>query len=276
MAGDRCVLVTNGNLLSLLSLSGFLRERGELIQKVFVTRKLPSQRSNVTGLLKMLRRTGWPYAYFKVWINAIVPARFRRLGLPGSVGDYLDVLGLPTPVEAVESVNTRRVISEVLDLAPELLLSCSATERFNQELLDAPTRGAVNVHFGALPAYAGLSPYFWHLANREREFGVTLHRMDLRLDAGPIIDQVHGDLSSSRSALDLALRMTDCAGPMLQRFFEGTTTLASVRPQDLSKRSYFGHPTRRQMRDFHRAGLVMKDRASAGLLRARVAALVSA
>ena len=41
--GDRCVLVTNGNLTSMIALSGWLKSHGSKILKIYVTYKLPSR-----------------------------------------------------------------------------------------------------------------------------------------------------------------------------------------------------------------------------------------
>lgn len=270
----RCVLITNGNLLSMISLGDWLRVHGARIAKVYVTHKLPSQKSNVAGVWSMWRQSGWDYTYFKIWMNILAPRRLRAAGLPASVADYLRRCGLATPVQPVDSVNTPEVVEEVRGLQPELIVSFSATQRFRQPLIDAASQGALNTHFGALPAYAGLSPYYWHLHNREARFGVTLHRITLKLDAGPIIEQAAGDMSALRSALEVALAMAACVSPMLNRFFDGATTFADGCEQDLSKRSYFGHPTRAQTRAFHSHGFSMLSAAGKRELRRRVDTLM--
>ncbi|MCG3127744.1 MAG: Bifunctional polymyxin resistance protein ArnA [Phycisphaerae bacterium] len=271
----RCVLITNGNLLSMISLGGWMRAHGDQIAKVYVTHKLPSQKSNVAGVWSMWRQSGWDYTYFKIWMNIVAPRRLRAAGLPVSVADYLRRRGLPAPVQPVDSVNTPAVVDEVRALRPDLIVSFSATQRFRQPLIDAAAQGAINTHFGALPAYAGLSPYYWHLHNREPRFGVTLHRITLKLDAGPIIEQTTGDMSGWRSALDVALAMASCVSPMLNRFFDGATSFADGREQDLARRSYFGHPTRAETRAFHAHGFSMLSPAAKSELRRRVEALAA-
>lgn len=257
----------------MLSLGDWIRGHERSIMKVYVTTKLPSHRSNVAGLVKMLERSGVSYTYFKLWINVLARRWLRRQGLPGSVEDYLSLCGLKIPLQSTDSVNRPEVVKEVAELAPAFLVSFSATELFRSPLLEAASRGAINMHWGALPAYAGLSPYFWHLHHKERKFGVTLHQIDLAVDAGPVIDQVFQDMSDARTALEVALRMTDCVSEMLCRFFTGPASLANLRYQDLSERTYFGHPTRAQLREFHSKGFSMIDRKSREMLRDRIRAL---
>jgi methionyl-tRNA formyltransferase len=256
---DRVVLITNGNLPSMLALAGWLRAHGHSLVKVYVTYRLPSSKGNISGGLSMLRHSGWDYTWLKVWVNRIAPMRLRRAGLPASVSDYLGALGLSVPVEAVDSVKTPEVLAEVFDLAPELLVSFSATQRFSDELIGIPSVGAINVHYGALPRYAGLSPYYWHLHNEEPEFGVTLHRIESELDAGGIIEQSIRPVGDQKTCLGLMLDMAGQVSPLLNRFHAGETRLDNVTGQDLSQRSYFRHPDRAQVADFKRRGYRMMD-----------------
>lgn len=269
----RTVLITNGNLLSMLSLGDWLRAYGRSLSAIYVTKNLPSQKSNVAGVLRLLRRSGWDYTYFKLWVNVIAPPRLRREGLPASVADFVARCGFDVPVRPVVNVNADATVEEIDRLAPEYLISFSATQRFRRPLIETARRAAINTHWAALPAYAGLSPYFWYLRNGEPRFGVTLHRIDLKLDAGPIIDQVFGDMSDARTVMDVVLRMADCVSPMLRRFFDGGADLAHLRPQDPAGRSYFGHPGREDMRELRRGGARMMTRGSQRRLMDRVEAL---
>ncbi len=256
------VLITNGNTFSMLALSGWLSEYATGLRKVYVTYKLPSTRGNLRGVLDMWRKSGGAYTYLKIWANKLFPRTLRHEGLPANVEEYLRRLGCSAPVEPVESVNTPAVVAEVASLQPDYLVSFSATQRFHPPLIETPRIAAVNTHYGALPAYAGLSPYYWHLHNREEQFGVTLHQIVPRLDAGPIIEQTLGSMNGATTALELMLRMAACVSPMLVRLFAGDTCVADARPQPPTGRSYFRHPTREQVREFRANGLRMLDSAS--------------
>lgn len=52
---------------------------------------------------------------------------------------------------------------------------------------DAPRLGSINLHSGKTPEYRGGPPLFWELYNGETEFGITIHKVSAKLDAGPII-----------------------------------------------------------------------------------------
>lgn len=270
----RCVLITNGNPLSMLSLGGWIRRFGSHIAKIYVTRKLPSQRSNVLGVLRMLRTSGWAYTDSKLWMNVILPRRLRRERLPGSVEEFVRHCGLSIETQGVDNVNEPAMINEIRSLRPSFLVSQSATQRFDRDLFDTPTSAAINVHWGMLPAYAGLSPYFWHLYNQEPAFGVTLHRIEEKLDAGAIIKQESRNIGDTQTVLEVAVRMAETVSPLLCWFFDDPSAMTRLRKQDPSGRTYYRHPTRGQMRTFHRNGFRMLDRASKQLFVDRVRAIV--
>lgn len=58
-----------------------------------------------------------------------------------------------------------------------------------EHILDAPTHGVLNVHTSLLPKYRGASPIQSALINGEAETGVTIMKMDVGLDTGPILLQ---------------------------------------------------------------------------------------
>ena len=254
--------------MSMLALADWLSVYGENIKKIYVTERLPSAKSNLQGVAEMLMGSGIGYSYLKVWTNRLLPLQLKLMGLPAGVGDLMSRLGFASDVEAVQSVNSEPVLNEISRLNIDYLVSFSATQRFSDELINSVRVAALNVHYGALPAYAGLSPYFWHLHNNGSEFGVTLHRIISKLDAGPIIEQTRDVVGDTKSALGLALRMASHVSPLLCRFYEGHTTLESATPQPSTGRTYFRHPSLEQVRRFKRSGYVFLDRASKQAVRA--------
>jgi len=56
-----------------------------------------------------------------------------------------------------------------------------------QEILDIPKYGVVNVHGSTLPKYRGASPIAAAILNGDGQTGVTIMRMELAMDTGPVI-----------------------------------------------------------------------------------------
>ena len=49
--------------------------------------------------------------------------------------------------------------------------------------------GIINLHPSLLPKYRGANPIFWAIRNGEKEFGITVHYLNEKIDAGDIIMQ---------------------------------------------------------------------------------------
>ena len=56
-----------------------------------------------------------------------------------------------------------------------------------QEILDIPKLGVVNVHGSILPKYRGASPIAAAILNGDTATGVTIMKMELAMDTGPVI-----------------------------------------------------------------------------------------
>ena len=128
--GSKCVLVTNGNLPSMLALADWLRLYGHQLEKIYVTYRLPSSKSNVSGALAILRNSGASYLGLKLLLNKVIPLSLKFRGLPYSVESFVEMLGLDIPVEPVGSVKTREFLANLKSFEPRSLVSFSATQRF--------------------------------------------------------------------------------------------------------------------------------------------------
>ena len=69
--------------------------------------------------------------------------------------------------------------------------------RHPEELIIIPREGAVNIHASLLPKYRGASPIHHAILNGEDETGVTIFRLQKKVDAGDILLQKHFKLNST-------------------------------------------------------------------------------
>src|SRR6266566_3524622 len=83
------------------------------------------------------------------------------------------------------------------------------------ELLRAPRRGGINVHFSLLPKYRGAAPVNWAIVNGEEETGVTTMRIVEELDAGPILRQCATQIGESETAPELMKRLAETGADLL-------------------------------------------------------------
>ncbi len=77
----------------------------------------------------------------------------------------------------------------IIDLNPDLIITCAYGQIIPKELLNAPKMGCYNVHASLLPKYRGGAPIHKALINGETETGITIMYMEEGMDTGDIISQ---------------------------------------------------------------------------------------
>ncbi len=84
-----------------------------------------------------------------------------------------------------------------------------------REVLDAPRLGSVNVHASLLPELRGAAPIAWAIHRGCDVTGITIMRMEERLDAGPILLQVAEPIGEQETAAELTARLSEIGAEAL-------------------------------------------------------------
>ncbi|MDR2826417.1 MAG: methionyl-tRNA formyltransferase [Deltaproteobacteria bacterium] len=82
-------------------------------------------------------------------------------------------------------------------------------------LLDMPPLGTINVHASLLPAYRGAAPIQRAVINGEQRTGVTIMRVEPKLDSGPILLQGTADIGPDQTAGELHDELAQLGGTLL-------------------------------------------------------------
>ncbi len=77
----------------------------------------------------------------------------------------------------------------ILELKPDIIITCAYGQIIPKEVLDIPKYGCINVHASLLPKYRGGAPIHHAIMNGENETGVTIMHMNEGMDTGDIIAQ---------------------------------------------------------------------------------------
>jgi methionyl-tRNA formyltransferase len=138
-------------------------------------------------------------------------------------------------------INLPENIELVRGIAPDFILSFYYRNMIKQEVLDIPSKGALNLHGSFLPKYRGRVPVNWAVINGETETGATLHYMVEKPDAGDMVDQEKVTIDFTDTAHDVFSKVTDAAVKVISRAWpllrDGS---APHIPMDLKAGSYCG------------------------------------
>jgi methionyl-tRNA formyltransferase len=108
-----------------------------------------------------------------------------------------------------------------------------------QTLLDIPPMGLINVHASLLPRWRGAAPIHRAVLAGDALTGVTIMRVVLALDAGPMIATVETEISATDTSETLELRLADAGAALLVETL-GRMAVGPVPeiPQDESRVTY--------------------------------------
>lgn len=139
------------------------------------------------------------------------------------------------------SINDPENIERVRKSAPDFILSFYYRNMIKPEVLEIPSKGALNLHGSYLPKYRGRVPVNWAVINGETETGATLHYMVAKPDAGDIVDQEKVPIEFTDTAQDVFGKVNEAAVTVISRAWPKLVVGTAARiPMDLKAGSYFG------------------------------------
>lgn len=98
-----------------------------------------------------------------------------------------------------------------------------------EELINTPKFGSINVHYSLLPKYRGASPVESAILNGDTETGVTIQKIQFKMDSGPIIVQETTNIAPTEKAQELRERLIELGGNLLVKiipdYIEGKLNL---------------------------------------------------
>lgn len=141
-------------------------------------------------------------------------------------------LGLNLPVHQPEKL-TDDVRAQLAGYGADVALVMAYGHILRDEFIATPRLGTLNLHTSLLPKYRGASPIQTAIVSGERETGVTLMRIVLELDAGPVADVERTPISALDTAQDIEAKLAAACVPLvarsLPRLADGTLKFT---PQD--------------------------------------------
>ncbi len=141
-----------------------------------------------------------------------------RAGIGGGVRALARKMGLRCwPAELVRDPAFAETVAS---LRVDLLLNVHSLYIVRPEILSATRLGGFNMHPGPLPELAGLNAPSWALYRGAASHGVTIHRMEREIDAGPIAYRSTFEIGEAETALTLMAKCVKHGLPLVLRLVE--------------------------------------------------------
>ena len=104
---------------------------------------------------------------------------------PTAVKSKAEELGIE--IFQPDKVNTKEAIEFLGKFNADLFIVVSFGQILSKEVLSLPRLYCLNIHASLLPKYRGAAPINWAIANGGKETGVTIMKMNEKMDEGDIL-----------------------------------------------------------------------------------------
>lgn len=142
-------------------------------------------------------------------------------------------------VHQPEKLNDGTFEAWLKDKDPDLCVVAAYGRLLKQPILDVPRMGFLNIHPSLLPKYRGPSPIQTAILNGDTKTGVTIMKVTLEMDAGPIMLQAEAPIHPEDTSLSLTNRLAQLGATLLDKALTLLETgEASFTPQDDSQATY--------------------------------------
>lgn len=166
----------------------------------------------------------------------------KKILTPSPVKEYGQTNNIP--VFTFQQFNTETA-TQLIVLQPDLFVVAAYGRIIPLSIINIPKYGAVNIHPSLLPKYRGPSPIQSALLNGDGKTGVTLIKIDEKMDHGPVLIQWAIDLTPTDTFANLHASMFEEAAERLsQAITDYTTGKIQPKPQDDAKATFCSLITR--------------------------------
>ncbi len=143
------------------------------------------------------------------------PVGRKRVLTPSSIKQFSQTQKLP--VHTPEKAGNPETLELVRSLAPELIIVCAYGQILPHSFLDIPRIGCFNLHFSFLPKLRGASPVQAAITYGLETTGVSLQKIVLKLDAGPLVAaSYHESIRPDDTTPLLGSRLAEIGGQLIR------------------------------------------------------------
>lgn len=121
-------------------------------------------------------------------VELIVTQPDRHLGNK-VIEPIIKKIGLANNIKVFQPQKIRKEYQEIIDLKPDMIITCAYGQIIPKALLDYPKYGAINIHASLLPKLRGGAPIHHAIIDGYDKTGITIMYMNDKMDEGDIILQ---------------------------------------------------------------------------------------
>ncbi len=149
-------------------------------------------------------------------IKAVVTQPDKQVGRNGKIAKPpVKILAEQYNILVIQLNKLKEEYQEIIDLDPDLIVTCAYGQILPVELLDYPRLGCINVHASLLPKLRGGAPIHRAIMNGNIKTGITIMYMAPGMDDGDIIAQREIEILNTDTASTLHDKLSKLGSKLL-------------------------------------------------------------
>ena len=172
-------------------------------------------------------------------VKAVVTQPDKLVGRKGILAKPpTKILAEENNILVIQLKKVKEQYQEIIDLEPDLIVTCAYGQILPKELLDYPRLGCINVHASLLPKLRGGAPIHRAIINGYTKTGITIMYMAPGMDDGDIITQKEIQILDTDTASTLHDKLSKLGSELLietlPSIIEGTNTRTKQNESDVT------------------------------------------
>lgn len=127
-------------------------------------------------------------------------------------------LALEKGIKVFQPTKIREDYQEVLDIKPDLIVTCAYGQIIPKEILEYPKYGCINIHASLLPEYRGGAPIHHAVIDGKDKTGITIMYMNEKMDEGDILYQKEINILDSDNTSSMFNKLSALGSEMIREF----------------------------------------------------------
>ena len=149
-------------------------------------------------------------------VVAVVTQPDKQIGRGRKIGvSPIKKVALDNNILCLQPRRIKEEFKEIIELEPDIIITCAYGQIIPKELLDYPKYGCINVHASLLPKLRGGAPIQRAIMNGYKKTGITIMFMDVKMDAGAIIKTSEIEIKDDENYASLHNRLSKLGSELL-------------------------------------------------------------
>ena len=138
----------------------------------------------------------------------------KKILTPSKVKEF----ALANSIKVFQPHKIREEYGEILDMKPDLIVTCAYGQIIPKELIDYPKYGCINIHASLLPEYRGGAPIHHAVIDGKDKTGITIMYMNEKMDEGDILYQKEIDILDTDNTSTMFNKLSVLGSEMIKEF----------------------------------------------------------